>query len=399
MILNEDFFDNIESTDIVNDEIETDNESINISEYSHMLKVNLEIAEFSVMKNIRLQKSPEIDEFVATLKNIIKKINYILDADKFVTKHSKIIINQHGVEPINHVVTIKSVDINTNRKYGFENIKYVDLVYYATFNITNAKQAVNFYSQQCEGFLNRNTMFYVNSLTIQRIKEDTYTLLSGKKFDFDTKVPFFEKQENIYELYKALSDRKDIYSNILKCYSDNNASFLLFEYSREYRHFSSTFHGKELMLKDKTVAKELTMLNVPDFANKNAISCYGVDISEHYKPLLDWMKHTPFELHTLVKDDEKLEYKVVCVFNGTYTNHNKEYIIVLSSSCANMSELDAHGDKAGFYTCLKMIQSLGYSEKDALNILKSDFTRFDETVYDEYIEQPELFKNCEIVSF
>lgn len=52
MILNEDFFDNIESTDIVNDEIETDNESINISEYTHMLKVNLEIAESSVMKNV-----------------------------------------------------------------------------------------------------------------------------------------------------------------------------------------------------------------------------------------------------------------------------------------------------------------------------------------------------------
>ena len=47
--------------------------------------------------------------------------------------------------------------------------------------------------------------------------------------------------------------------------------------------------------------------------------------------------------------------------------------------------------KKGFYRCLKMIQSLGYSEKETLDILKSDFERFDETVYDEYVNNPELF--------
>ena len=38
-----------------------------------------------------------------------------------------------------------------------------------------------------------------------------------------------------------------------------------------------------------------------------------------------------------------------------------------------------------------MIQSLGYSEKESLDMLKSDFERFDETVYDEYVNNPELF--------
>ena len=57
-----------------------------------------------------------------------------------------------------------------------------------------------------------------------------------------------------------------------------------------------------------------------------------------------------------------------------------------------MSELDGYGDKKkGFYRCLKMIQSLGYSEKDTLDMLKSDFERFNDTVYDEYINNPELF--------
>ena len=56
-----------------------------------------------------------------------------------------------------------------------------------------------------------------------------------------------------------------------------------------------------------------------------------------------------------------------------------------------MSELGGHGDKKGFYKCLKMIQSLGYSEKETLDMLKSDFESFDETVYDEYVNNPELF--------
>ena len=69
----------------------------------------------------------------------------------------------------------------------------------------------------------------------------------------------------------------------------------------------------------------------------------------------------------------------------------QENVITISSNCSNMSELDGYGDKKGFYRCLKMIQSLGYSEKETLDMLKSDFERFDETVYDEYVNNPELF--------
>lgn len=69
-----------------------------------------------------------------------------------------------------------------------------------------------------------------------------------------------------------------------------------------------------------------------------------------------------------------------------------EYVITISSNCSNMSELDTVMEiKKGFSKCLKMIQSLGYSEKDALDMLKSDFESFDETVYDEYVNNPELF--------
>lgn len=38
-----------------------------------------------------------------------------------------------------------------------------------------------------------------------------------------------------------------------------------------------------------------------------------------------------------------------------------------------------------------MIQSLGCSEKETLDMLKSHFESFDETVYDEYVNNPELF--------
>lgn len=34
---------------------------------------------------------------------------------------------------------------------------------------------------------------------------------------------------------------------------------------------------------------------------------------------------------------------------------------------------------------------MGYSEKETLDILKSDFERFNDTVYDEYVNNPELF--------
>ena len=81
----------------------------------------------------------------------------------------------------------------------------------------------------------------------------------------------------------------------------------------------------------------------------------------------------------------------MCVFNGTYNYLDEEYVITISSNCSNMSELNGDGDKKGFYRCLKMIQSLGYSEKETLDMLKSDFERFDETVYDEYVNNPELF--------
>ena len=38
-----------------------------------------------------------------------------------------------------------------------------------------------------------------------------------------------------------------------------------------------------------------------------------------------------------------------------------------------------------------MIQSLGYSEKESLDMLRSDFERFNDTVYDEYVNNPKLF--------
>ena len=50
--INEDFFDDIESKDIindeidiVNDEIEQDNDTINPEDYTHVLKLSLDIAE------------------------------------------------------------------------------------------------------------------------------------------------------------------------------------------------------------------------------------------------------------------------------------------------------------------------------------------------------------------
>ena len=136
------------------------------------------------------------------------------------------------------------------------------------------------------------------------------------------------------------------------------------------------------------------MFSVPYFHSEHTMSCKCLDdCPSHYNNLVDWIKKTPFRLYTLVKDDddEKLEYMVMCVFNGTYNYLDEEYVITISSNCSNMSELYGYGDKKGFYRCLKMIQSLGYSEKETLDMLKSDFERFDETVYDEYVNNPELF--------
>lgn len=134
------------------------------------------------------------------------------------------------------------------------------------------------------------------------------------------------------------------------------------------------------------------MFSVSYFNLKYTISCKCLDdCSSRYNNLADWIKKTPFRLYTLVKDDEKLEYIVMCVFNGTYNYLDEEYVITISSNCSNMSQLDGYGDKRGFYKCLKMIQSLGYSEKETLDMLKSDFESFDETVYDEYVNNPKLF--------
>lgn len=393
--INEDFFDDIESKDIINDEIEQEDDTINPEDYTHVLKLSLEIAEnMMVIKNIREQKSPYIDDFINTLKIIIKKIEYILDISRFVKKHSNIIINQY--EPnyyLDDVINIKGLHIHTSKKHGFEKINIVDLVYYATFNMTNPKQAVNFYSHHCEGFLNRNTMFYVNYLSIEKTNESENKLLLSKRFDFDTKVPFFEKQNHIYDLCTALSDKKDMYANILKCYSLNNAADSLFE--NAYSKYSSTLRSWNRILKCSPAIKNIVMFSVPYFNSEHIIPCKCLDdCPSYYNNLVDWIKKTPFRLYTLVKDDEKLEYIVICVFNGTYNYLDEEYVITISSNCLNMSELDGYGDKRGFYRCLKMIQSLGYSEKKSLDMLKSDFERFDETVYDEYVNNPELFINA-----
>ena len=390
--INEDFFDDIETKDIINDEIEQVDDTINPEDYTHVLKLSLEIAKTQMfIKNIREQKSPYIDDFVNTLKIIIKKIEYILDASRFVKKHSNIIINQNVPNDyLDDVINVKGLRIHTNKKYGFEKINTIDLVYYATFNITNPKQAVNFYSQHCEGTLTRNTMFYVNYLSIERTNESENKLLLNKWFDFDTKVPFYEKQDHIYDLCTALSDKKDIYANILKCYSVNNAALSLFE--NAYNKYSSTLRSWDRILKYSPTIKNVNMFSVPHFNLKYTISCKCLDdCQSRYNNLADWIKKTPFRLYTLVKDDERLEYIVMCVFNGTYNYIDEEYVITISSNCSNMSELDGYGDKKGFYKCLKMIQSLGYSEKDALDMLKSDFESFDETVYDEYVNNPELF--------
>ena len=61
--INEDFFDDIESKDIindkidiVNDEIEQENDTINPEDYTHVLKLSLEIAKTQMfIKNIREQ--------------------------------------------------------------------------------------------------------------------------------------------------------------------------------------------------------------------------------------------------------------------------------------------------------------------------------------------------------
>lgn len=396
--INEDFFDDIQSKDIINDkidilndEIEQENNTINPEDYTHVLKLSLDAEKPIFIKDIIEQKSSYINDFVNTLKIIIKKIEYILDVSRFVKKHSNIIINQNVPNDyLDDVIDIKGIRIHMSKKHTFGKIYTIDLVYYATFNMTNPKQAVNFYSQHCEGFLNRNTMFYVNSLSIEKTDESKNKLLLNKRFDFDTKVPFFEKQNHIYDLCTALSDKKDMYANILKCYSLNNAADSLFE--NAYNKYSSTLRSWDRILKCSPTIKNVDMFSVPYFNLKYTISCKCLDdCSSRYNNLADWIKKTPFRLYTLVKDDEKLEYIVMCVFNRTYNYLDEEYVITISSNCSNMSQLDGYGDKRGFYKCLKMIQSLGYSEKETLDMLKSDFESFDETVYDEYVNNPKLF--------
>ena len=392
--INEDFFDDIESKDIINDEIEQDNDTINPEDYTHVLKLTLEIAENPIfIKDIIEQKCSYINDFVNTLKIIIKKIEYILDISRFVKNHSNIIINQGvHINYLDDVIDVKGLLIHTTKKHSFEKIYTIDLVYYATFDITNPKQAVNFYSQHCERLLNKNTIFYVNYLSIERTNESENRLLGiDKQFDFSTKVPFFEIQNYIYDLCIVLSDKKDMYANILKCYSLNNAADSLFE--NAYNKFSATLHSQNKILNSSPIIKNINMFSVPYFHSEHTMSCKCLDdCPSHYNNLVDWIKKTPFRLYTLVKDDdEKLEYMVMCVFNGTYNYLNAEYVITISSNCSNMSELDGYGDKRGFYKCLKMIQTLGYSEKDALDMLKSDFERFNDTVYDEYVNNPELF--------
>lgn len=390
--INEDFFDDIESKDIINDEVEQDNDTINPEDYTHIIKLSLDIAESIVIKDIIEQKSPYIDDFVNTLKTIIRKIEYILDISIFVKKHSNIIINQ-GIYTnyLDDVIDVKGLRIHTTKKQAFEKVYDIDLVYYATFNMTNPKQAVNFYSQHCERLLNRNTIFYVNYLSIERTNKSENKLLDiDKRFDFSTKVPFFEIHNYIYDLCIVLSDKKDMYANILKCYSLNNAADSLFE--NVYNKFSATLRSQNKILNSSPIIKNINMFSVPYFHSEHTMSCKCLDdCPSHYNNLVDWIKKTPFRLYTLVKDDERIEYIVMCVFNGTYNYLDEEYVITISSNCSNMSELDGHGDKKGFYKCLKMIQSLGYSEKDALDMLKSDFERFNDTVYDEYVNNPELF--------
>lgn len=400
--INEDFFDDIESKDIindkidiVNDEIEQENDTINPEDYTHVLKLSLDIAESISIKDIKEQESAYINDFINTLKIIIKKIEYTLDVSRFVKKHSNIIINQ-GIHTnyLDDVIDVKGLHIHTTKKQAFENVYDIDLVYYATFNITNPKQAVNFYSQHCERILNRNTIFYVNYLSIERTNKSENRLLLDidKRFDFSTKVPFFEIQNYIYDLCTLLSDKKDMYSKILKCYSLNNAADSLFE--NAYNKFSATLRSQNKILNSSPIIKSINMFSVPYFYVEDTIPCKCLDdCPSHYNNLVDWIKKTPFRLYTLVKDDddEKLEYMVMCVFNGTYNYLDEEYVITISSNCSNMSELNGHGDKKGFYRCLKMIQSLGYSEKETLDILKSDFERFNDTVYDEYVNNPELF--------
>lgn len=392
--INEDFFDDIESKDIVNDEIEQENDTINLEDYTHVLKFSLDIAESISIKDIKEQESSYINDFINTLKIIIKKIEYILDNSRFVKKHSNIIINQ-GIHTnyLDDVIDVKGLRIHTTKKQAFENVYDIDLVYYATFNITNPKQAVNFYSQHCERLLNKNTIFYANYLSIERTNKSENKLLDiDKRFDFSTKVPFFEIQNYIYDLCTILSDKKDMYANILKCYSLNNAADSLFE--NAYNKFSATLRSQNKILNSSPIIKNIYMFSVPYFHSEHTMSCKCLDdCPSHYNNLVDWIKKTPFRLYTLVKDDddEKLEYMVMCVFNGTYNYLDEEYVITISSNCSNMSELNGYGDKRGFYRCLKMIQSLGYSEKDALDMLKSDFERFNDTVYDEYVNNPELF--------
>ena len=325
--INEDFFDDIESKDIindkidiVNDEIEQENDTINPEDYTHVLKLTLEIAENPIfIKDIIELGSSYINDFVNTLKIIIKKIEYILYVSRFVKKHSNIIINQGVcIDYLDDVIDVKGLRIHTSKKHAFEKIYTIDLVYYATFNITNPKQAVNFYSQHCEGSLNKNTMFYVNCLSIERTNESENRLLDiNKRFEFDTKVSFFQIQNYIYDLCTVLSDKKDMYANILKCYSLNNAADSLFE--NTYNDFSSTLHSSNRILNCSPIIKNINMFSVPYFYSEHTIPCKCLDdCPSHYNNLVDWIKKTPFRLYTLVKDDKKLLYIVMCVFNGTY---------------------------------------------------------------------------------
>ena len=141
--INEDFFDDIESKDlindkidIVNDEIELENDTINPEDYTHVLKFSLDIAESISIKDIKEQESPYINDFINTLKIIIKKIEYILDNSRFVKKHSNIIINQ-GIHTnyLDDVIDVKGLRIHTTKEQAFEKVYDIDLVYYAAFNI------------------------------------------------------------------------------------------------------------------------------------------------------------------------------------------------------------------------------------------------------------------------
>ena len=376
MILNEDFFDDIKTEDIVVDTESDDTEK----KYQHSVSLTYIFDGAELVDENYKQGSDLVNQF----NKIYRRINTLFNNAPFISDY-KINICAYPINKCNAVRKFGPYDIHYNDSKS-DAIMSINIMFDSEH--TTLSNIINFFFQLFKSRINY-TNFITDLITIENPKHYSYGDYSLKSYNFMQQIGNdleFADFEHINNNIKFLSEefcKPGSYSKYLNKKGLNNGRYLI------NRYFFNVIGIKYLHIEDKNVYIDdaINDINIDNYyyglynpKNGNSASAelgHGEEVCTKF----DLKNTDPIKIENKLKEFFKephpayvytfrsstLKPYILYCFNETLIIDDIEYVVFIYDSCL---KTDNEYKKANF---IKLMTPYIGSDENALNYYKDNF--------------------------